>query len=213
MNTPMELFNPTDLGRLNVDYGMAKKPSKRWVSSGPLPRWMRLYALWLTGKGGELSGTREDYRGRYPTGLERAKQASELSGRPVQARLVAVFEKRKDLREYFELLQGDSAFLAKELVRQRITKNFEARDQGLDMALQASDHKSIEHYTRVFVEHGMPKKADGEKQQTRVTINLIGASEERKNLWLKGVTEPEEPDEIEYEIVENPKQLTDGEDD
>ena len=59
----------------------------------------------------------------------------------------------------------------------------------------------------------MPKKADGEKQQTRVTINLIGASQERKNLWLKGVTEPEEPDEIEYEIVENPKQLTDGDDD
>jgi hypothetical protein len=174
---------------------------------------MRLYALWLTGKGGELAGSREDYRGRYPTGQERSAKASELAGRAVQARLVAVFEKRKDMREYYDQLQGDSQFLAKEMVRQRIVKNFEARDQGLDMALAEKDHKSIEHYTRPAFEHGMPKKSEGERQAPRVVINLLGASEERKKMWLGAVSDKEEMDDVDFEVIENQKLLGDGEDD
>jgi hypothetical protein len=191
---------------------MKRKRTKRWVEGGPLPRWMRLYALWLTGRGGELSGTKEEYRGRFPTSDERSGRATELAGRPVLPQLVALLEKRKDFKEYFELLQADSTFLAKELVRQRIPKNFEARDRGLDLALRAEDHKSIEHYTRVFVEHGMPKKVEGEQQATRYTINLFGATPEQKKMLLSGITEPEEPDEVEFEVIESEK-IDNGEDD
>jgi hypothetical protein len=39
-------------------------------------------------------------------------------------------------------------------------------------------------------------------------INLIGASEERKKLWLEDTI-----DEVEFEVIENDKLLTDGDDD
>jgi hypothetical protein len=171
-----------------------------------------LYAQWLTGQGGELSGSKGEYRGRYPVATERARVASELAGRPVQVQLVALLEKRADFREYYGRLQGDPQFLAKELAGQRVTKNFEARDKALEGALVKEDFRAVETITRPYIEHGMPKKVESDRSPARVVINLIGASEEQKKLVLSALTE-EEPEAIDYEIIENQKLLTDGDDD
>lgn len=200
---------------------MAEKRGKRWFESGPLPRWMRLYALWLTDQGGELTGTRAEYRGRYPTGEERAAKATGLCGRPIRRQSIPVMEKREDFREYFDRLQTDSRFLAQELARQQVTKNFKAREKALQKALdeqpdgtvgENADVRAVESFTRPYLEHAMPKqKLEKEEQAPRIVINLVGASPEQKRL-IAMTQEEMEADVIDYEIIENDKLLTDGED-
>jgi hypothetical protein len=200
-----------------------KKTSKRWIETGPLCAWMRLYGQWLAGQpGAELTGSKGDYRSRYPTSDVRAARASFFATRPVQVELVRMLEKRKDFREYFEKVRDDVDFHTKELARQQVAENFEAREAGLrkasgrkvdektgEITYDVQDAKAVEHYTRVFVERGIGKKVDHEKNSApRIVINLIGASEERKKLWLEDTI-----DEVEFEVIENPKLLTDGDDD
>ena len=207
-----------------LQVGMAKKKlPKRWVENGPLAPWMVRYTQWLAAyPGAELTGTHEDYRSRYPTGDERAARASEYSGRVVQRQLVALLEKRKDLREYFDKLRTDAVYHAKELARNQVARNFRAREMALDKALDLqpdgklgpeADVRAVETFTRPFVELAFPKKTEGDKAPQRVVINLIGMPAEQKKMLLSGVTEPEEDDTIDYEIIENEKLLTDGEDD
>jgi hypothetical protein len=132
--------------------------------------------------------------GGSPLSAERVAKASELAGRPVQAQLVTIMEKRKDLRDYFEQVNADSQFHAKELARLAVAKNFEARAQGLDWAVEQKDHKVIEHYTRPFVDHGIGKKADGEKPVQKIVINLLGMPAEQKKMLLKAASGQEDDD-------------------
>ena len=174
---------------------------------------MKQYARWLAGyPGAELTGMRPGYRARHPMGAVRAAKASFFAHRTVQEQLVRQLEKRVDVREYFEKLRADTAYHAKELARDQIARNFEAREQGLEMAVKAEDHKAVEHYTRPFVEHGFPKKERDEAGVQKVVINLFGATPEQKAMVLKAMAgEPVE--ELEYEIIPNDKLLGDGSDD
>jgi hypothetical protein len=205
--------------------GMAKKRAKRWVETGPLMPWMRAYARWLAGHPtAEMSGTREDHRSRYPTLPVRAARASEYAGRPVQTQLVTLLEKRKDLREYFEKVRDDVDYHTRELAKQEVGENFEIRRAGLHAAAgrkvledgtvvyEVEDLKAIEHYTRPYVERGIGKKVERDVPVARYTINLFGVPPEQKRLLLSGVTEPEEPDEVDYEVIETEK-TEDGDDD
>jgi hypothetical protein len=60
------------------------------------------------------------------------------------------------------------------------------------------------------VERGIGKKVEHDKDRSpRIVINLIGASEERKKLWLEDTI-----DEIDYEIIPKDQNLLgDGDDD
>jgi hypothetical protein len=200
-----------------------KKTSRRWIESGPRAAWMERYIQWLVGQpGAELTGSRGEYRSRHPTITVRAAKASYFATRPVQPELVRLLEKRKDVREYFEKVRSDVDFHTKELAKQQVAENFEAREAGLraasgrtvdpvtgEVSYDVKDIKALEHYTRVFVERGIGKKVEHDKDRSpRIVINLIGASEERKKLWLEDTI-----DEVDYEIIENPRQITDGEDD
>lgn len=205
---------------------MPKRAVSRWVEKGPLAPWMVAYAKWLAGEpGAELSEGREvGYRGRYPTGDERARRCTEFSGRLVHRQFIPLVERRPDFKEYFGKLRSDTQFHAKELARDTIALNFRARQKGLEKALgkkvgedgtvtyddNAVDHREIERYTRPFLDHAFPKKEEHAPAVQKFTINLFGASEDQKRLLLKAVT-PEEPDEIEYEIIPNEK--TEAEDD
>lgn len=185
---------------------MANRRPKRWVETGPLMPWMTRYAQWLCSHpAAEMSGNATDFRHRYPTGDERAARASEYAGRPVQRQLIVLLEKRKDLREYFEKLRSDTQVYAKELAKNQIGRNFELREKGLEMAAESGDHKAIEHYTRPFLEHAFPKKQEVGQGPQRVVINMIGMTPEQKKLLTAGVTEPEEPDEVEWEYIETEK--------
>lgn len=190
-----------------------KKPTRRWVESGPLAPWMVRYCQWLaTYPGAELTGGKDDYRSRYPTGEERAAAASKFSGRMVQRQLISLLEKRSDVREYFAKLLADATFHAKERAKTDLGRNLDLREKGLDMAMEAKDHRAIETYTRPYVEAGIGKKVDHGEQAQRVVINLIGMPQEQKKLLLSGVTEPEELDEIEWEVVEREKKAEEDDD-
>jgi hypothetical protein len=203
-----------------------KKASKRWVETGPMAPWMRLYVQWLVSQpGAELSGSRGSYRSRYPTAAERAARASFLAKRVVQGELVRLLERRKDVREYFEKVGSDVDYHTKELAKQEVAENFEIRRAGLHKAAgrtvaedgtvsyDVADLKAIEHYTRPFVERGIGKKVEHDQDKApRVVINLLGAPEASKRLWLAAVSdEPEET--LDYEVIPNEKLLTDGDDD
>jgi hypothetical protein len=165
------------------------------------------YAQWLAGHpGAELAGSADDYRNRFPKGVERSARASEYAGRPIQRQLIGLLEKRPDLRSYFERLQADLQFHAKERAQSQLAKNFEARDQALDMAVEARDYRAIGSLSDPWVQHGMPKiKADADRGAQKIVINMIGMTPEQKKLLTAGIIEPEEPDEIEWEVIETEK--------
>jgi hypothetical protein len=203
---------------------MARKKPKRWVEVGPMMPWMRAYARWLAGSPtAEMAGTKEDHRSRYPMLEVRAARASEYAGRPVQTQLITLLEKRKDLREYFEKIREDVDYHTKELAKQEVAENFEIRRAGLHKAAgrvevdgvvtyDVQDLKAIEHYTRPFIERGIGKKVDHERESApRVVINLIGARPEDKRLVLQALAD-ETPEDVDYEVIANPKLLGDGED-
>jgi hypothetical protein len=185
---------------------------------------MDRYIQWLVGQpGAELTGTKQEYRSRHPTITVRAAKASYFATRPVQPELVRLLEKRKDVREYFEKVRTDVDFHTRELAKQQVTENFEIRQAGLhaaagrevdpgtgEVTYKVVDLKAIEHYTRPFIERGIGKKVEHDKdRRPTIVINLLGASEERKKLWLE-----DEIEEIEYEVVEkDQKLLGDGDDD
>jgi hypothetical protein len=186
--------------------------------------WMRLYVQWLVSQpGAELTKGAGSYRSRYPTAVERAARASFFAKRPVQDDLVRLLERRKDIRDYFDKVGSDVDYHTKELAKQEVAENFEIRRAGLHKAAgrvekdgvvsyDVVDLKAIEHYTRPFVERGIGKKVDHDAPVAKYTINLFGVPAEQKRLLLSGVTEPEELDEVEYEVIESEK-ITEGDDD
>jgi hypothetical protein len=190
-----------------------------------LAPWMLHYAQWLVGHPtAELAkpagqGARTNYK---PTTADRVTMATKFAHRLVDADRLLLLERREEFRAYFEKVRSDVDFHTKELAKQQVAENFEAREAGLraasgrkvdpvtgEVSYDVKDIKALEHYTRVFVERGIGKKVEHDKDRTpRIVINLIGASEERKKLWLEDTI-----DEVEYEVIENDKLLTDGDDD
>ena len=183
--------------------------SKQWIERGPLAPWMYHYAQWLAEHPGAILARvgLVNHRRSPPTQQDRTAQASRCARRKITRALVVSLERRADFVDYFEKLRADAQFLARELLRGKISKNLEARDKGLDMAVTVSDHKAIEHYTRPFVELGFPKKAEKEDAAPRITINI--GSADAKTLLAKVLDEPDEVQDVEYEVIE-PHQLTDG---
>jgi hypothetical protein len=188
---------------------------------------MFLYARWLAAiPGAELSkpagnGPRGSYK---PSNAERVAAATKFAHRRVDHERVTLLERRGEFRDYHAKLLADAAFHAKELANQDIVENFEIRRAGLRKAAgrkvredgsvvyEVEDAKAIEHYTRPFLELAFPKKKDGDAPVAKYTINLFGVPAEHKRLLLSGVTEPEELDEVEYEVIESEK-ITEGDDD
>lgn len=173
--------------------------------------WMQLYGQWLAGEpGAELAGIREKggYRARHPTQLIRANRASYFARRVVQPELVRLLEKRADFRDYFEKLRADTAFHAKELAKEAITRNFEVRSQGLELAAEGKDIRMMEMYTRPYLEHAFPKQKNESVEMPRVIIQI--GSKEAQRLIASALAPDEELPEVEYEVIET-KRLTDGE--
>jgi hypothetical protein len=191
---------------------MSKPVPKRWVEKGPLAVWMTEYVQWLISQpGAELTGSKGAYRARHPLVTERAAMASKCSGRRVQVPLIPLLERRQDLRDYYERLRADTQFHSKELARGQIAENFQARAEGLQMAREAKDYSQIRHYTEPFVAHALPKmKVERQESAPRIVIQI--GSAEAKKMIDKALSEEEEPQEVEYEIIET-KLLEDGEDD
>jgi hypothetical protein len=173
---------------------------------------MKQYAQWLAGEpGAELTGSRPGYRARHPMAEVRAAKASFCAHRTVQAELVRKLEKRADFREYFEKLRADTQFHSKELVNRQIPRNFELRAEGLEMAYKAGDYGQIRHYTDPFVNHAVPKqKVDRPESAPRIVIQI--GSAEAKKMIDKALSEEEEPQEVEYEVISQ-KLLEDGDED
>jgi hypothetical protein len=201
-----------------------RKTSRSWIQNGPLTAWMFHYARWLAGHpAAELAkpageGARTNYK---PTTADRVTMATSFAHRLVDSDRLLILERRKEFRDYFDKLRSDVDFHTRELAKQEVAENFEIRRAGLHKAAgrkvgedgtvvyDVVDLKAIEHYTRPFVERGIGKKVEHDKDRSpRIVINLIGASEERKKLWLEDTI-----DEVEYEVIENDKLLTDGDDD
>ena len=192
--------------------------------------WMERYALWLASEPeAELARPKGEggKRGHAVPVAERIIKARAFSGRPMDKDKIRLLEQRPDVREFFEKVRTDAQFHAKELATRLIAQKFEARELGLQKALDKqidpvtgkafagpeADVKAIEHYTRPAWELAFPKKAnEGAVPPPRIIINLAGMSDERKKLWLSGITEPEEPDDVEWEIIASPKD-TDGDND
>lgn len=208
-----------------------KKPrvttSLTWIERAEsLAPWMTQYCLWLAQHPEAVLSKpmpEKDENGRRgwarprPYTSERTARASRFACRKISARLIQALERRKDFIALFEKCRADAQFMARQLGQQQIIQNFEAREIGLQAALgekdekgkyKSVDHKSIEHYTRPFVELAFPKKVEGQEQAPRIVINISGGGSLAP---LLGAGDDEIPD-VDYEIIP-PKQLTDGEDD
>ena len=198
----------------------------RWIEQGPLTPWMYAYAQWLVGENGELSAEKGSYRARHPTGEVRSVKASSLAGRKVPRQHVARLEKRQDFRAYFQKLQQDAAFLAKELARQQIAANLEARAVALERAsgrlkmpdgtvkYLEMDIGEVRQLTAPFVELAFPKKEQAAEQRQVIVLQIGGEARKLIEEAVAGAIEgPREAVEGEdYEVIER-KQLTDGEED
>jgi hypothetical protein len=182
---------------------------------------MRSYAQWLAGDpSAELSFPgRQGFRHRYPTNAERLAKASFYAKREVSKPALLALEYRADFREYFGKLREDGQYYAGELARDRIRKNFEYRDKALDAAAGVvvlpdgrtihgeMDLELVERYTRPYLDHGMPKKVEKEVAAPRIVIHLSGVDP-------KALLAPAgEIEDVEFEVVENPKLLEAGDDD
>src|SRR4051812_12965200 len=114
------------------------------------------YCQWLAQTpGAELAGGGDGDRTPHPKSGGRGARASEYSGRRVQRQLIVFLERRPDVREYFEKLQTDLQFHAKERAQSQVAKNFEARDEALAQARAYGDYMAIGKLTDPWVHHGM----------------------------------------------------------
>lgn len=181
-----------------------------WIQRGPIAPWMEKYCIWLAQQPEAVlsralrPGERAiPYRGR-PYTQERTAAASRMACRKIRKEMIQELERRPDFVEMFDKFRADASYLAKRLGVQQIVTNFEAREEGLELARAGKDVKAIETYTRPFVELAFPKKVDGAEQAPRVVIHLN--SGDAKQLLL-GQTQPllasggEEALDVEYEVI------------
>jgi hypothetical protein len=213
-----------------VPYRRRKTPKQRrvttspqWIAQGPLAPWMLRYAQWLIQQPeAELAIANKGGRKRLgPRISERTAYASLTAKRKIGKEYINVLEQRADFREYFDKCRADVAFLTKELMKRSVHVAVEAREEALkrasgrvdmpdgSVAYIAMDVKSVNDLTRWVPEVAFPKKdATAEKPPTIVLHLGDGAS--RK---LLGTLGQEEPQDVEYEVIENQKLLEAGDDD
>jgi hypothetical protein len=213
-----------------VPYRRRKSPKQRrvttspqWIAQGPLAPWMLRYAQWLIQQPeAELAIPNKGSRKRMgPRISERTAYASLTAKRRITKEYINVLEQRADFRDYFDKCRADVAFLTKELMKRSIHVAVEAREEALGRAsgriempdgtvqYGTMDIKAVNDLTRWVPEVAFPKKdATAEKPPTIVLHLGDGAS--RK---LLGTLGQEEPQDVEYEVIENQKLLTDGEED
>jgi hypothetical protein len=197
--------------------------SPEWIERGPLAPWMLRYAQWLLQQPeAELAIPNKGSRKRMgPTVTERVAKASLEAKRVIRARSITSLEQRPDFREYFDKCRGDVAFLLRETMKLSAHRAVEARDKALERASGRQempdgtvmygemDIRAVNDLTRWVPEVAFPKKEQGAEKAPTIILHLGGQSAAK----LLGVAnEPEIPD-VEYEVIENQKLLTDGEDD
>lgn len=207
-----------------------KKPrvttSLHWIERAEsLAPWMVKYALWLAQHPeAVLSRARKPGEGQWarprPYTTERLAHANRFACRKLAPKMIQALERRPDFIALFEKCRSDAQFMARQLGQQQIIQNFEAREAGLKAALgpkdesgeyKAVDHKSVEHYTRPFVDLAFPKKVDGVEQAPKIVINITGGSSHP--LLVGGNPEEDDIPDVEYEVIPDQKQLTEGEND
>jgi hypothetical protein len=175
---------------------------------------MMAYAQWLAQHpdawiAGPIDGPsrQQTFRGP-PKTCERTAKASKEARRPITRDLVVALERRPDFITYFQKLRADYQFMAKELLKQDISRNIELRREGLESAAKNEDHKAIKGYTDWVTGVAFPKKVIEEGHRPTIHITIGGGSEARA--LLGKVLSGEQVEDGEYEIVE-PKQLNPGE--
>jgi hypothetical protein len=131
------------------------KRTPHWIERvSPLPTWAKRYAHWLA-KHPDAELTRPPgmgYRRRRPSNVERVAELSRILGRRIHPEWIRFLEKRADFVAYFERLQTNPRFLARELSLQKIAGSILARCAALEEAQRLGDVKAIELHTRWVVE-------------------------------------------------------------
>lgn len=171
-----------------------------------------------------------------PTVSERTAAASKFARRKITTRMITDLEQRRDIVEYFDKLRADAQFLAREMMQRDLAENIEARREGLRQARGfvkaevehtdpetgektievkemfsafAVDHRAIKGYTDWVPEVAFPKKTDDKQAAPRITINIGPGNSETKALLGKVLSEEEDIQDVEFEVIE-PKQLEAG---
>jgi hypothetical protein len=198
---------------------MAKKIPTRWMQMGPLSPWMMSYCQWLVGYPGAELSKKGVYRSRLPSGLERQAKMEALTHRSIRPEYVAHFEKRADVAEYFDKLRADAAFHARELAKDQVAANLEARAVALERAsgrvvmpdgtvkYAEMNLSEVRQLTAPYLDLAFPKVEKGGEKAPRIVIQ-IGSPEAMKQ--IKAALEEDVVDG-EFEVEELPKQLPAGE--
>jgi hypothetical protein len=213
-----------------IPYRRRKSPKQRrlttspqWIAQGPLAPWMLRYAQWLIQQPeAELAIPNKGSRKRMgPRISERTAYASLTAKRKINKDYINTLEQRPDFREYFDKCRADVAFLTKELMKRSVHVAVEAREEALGRAsgrvempdgsvrYGEMDIKAVNDLTRWVPEVAFPKKDLAAEKPPTIVLHL-GDGASRK---LLGTLGQEEPQDVEYEVIENQKLLTDGEED
>jgi hypothetical protein len=213
-----------------VPYRRRKSPKQRrvttspqWIAQGPLAPWMLRYAQWLIQQPeAELAIPNKGSRKRMgPRISERTAYASLTAKRRITKEYINVLEQRADFRDYFDKCRADVAFLTKELMKRSIHVAVEAREVALERAsgrilmpdgttqYGTMDIKAVNDLTRWVPEVAFPKKDLAAEKPPTIVLHL-GDGASRK---LLGTLGQEEPQDVEYEVIENQKLLEAGDDD
>jgi lambda repressor-like predicted transcriptional regulator len=78
---------------------------------------------------------------------------------------------RQEYKEYFAELQKDALRRARAKIEMRVPEYIDAHKKGLDMALEAHDHRSIPNYTNPILDRVWPRN-DQQVAQAAVVIEL-----------------------------------------
>lgn len=196
--------------------------SKRWIESGPLVPWMIRYAIWLVENGGTLTTPGERRMG--PTTSQRTAFAGQEAKRKMHAGLIRSLELREDFRAEFEKLRVDAIYRARQVSDRDLVFAMEARGAALRSVANkqrmpdgsekwvVGDPETVDKLTRPYVDVVYPKKANEAEKPPTVVIHLGGANAAKAlGLTPQGLL-PAEVTDVEYEVVENPKQLGAGDD-
>jgi hypothetical protein len=182
------------------------------------------YLQWLVSiPGAELKGTKGEFRARVPKAIEREAMMQKLTGRQIPKRYVYMLESRPDVREYFDKLRADAAFHARELAKDQVAANLEARAEALkrasgriempDGTVQYAEMNlsEVRQLTAPYLDLAFPKVEKSGAAAPRIVIQ-IGSDTAMKQ--IKAVLEEEE-DVVDgdFEVEELPKQLPAGEED
>jgi hypothetical protein len=181
---------------------------------------MAKYCQWLASiPGAELSGSEEEYRSRTPKSIEREAMVGKLTNRTIPRQYIRLLEQRPDVRAYFDKIRADAAFHARELAKDQVAANLEARAEALkrasgriempDGTVQYAEMNlsEVRQLTAPYLDLAFPKVEKGGERAPRIVIQ-IGSPEAMKQ--IKAVIEEDVVDG-EFEVEELPKQLPAGE--